>query len=346
VTSVAVDLKQNGYDEQRGRVFYRKLLDAARGDALTEAATLAAFDPVAFLETPAQPVAIEGYEPRRGEDLAFLFNVIAPEYFRTLKIAVLAGRAFEDRDDGTAPAVAIVNQTFAERFWGGTPHAIGQRVRLNEGAWRTVVGVAADVKYVRIDESPRPYLYVPLWQNYRSAMSLYMRGRPPDDVLVETARAHVTALDGDLPILTASTLSHHLTGALMLFDLTAIVLFVFGAVGMLLAALGTYGLVAYTVKQSTREIGIRLALGATGPSVVRAFLGRGVRLGAIGSAVGVAVALAVSRLLEGVLYGVSATDATAFGRALVIVMSGVIAAAIVPAWRASRTNALTALRQQ
>ena len=116
--------------------------------------------------------------------------------------------------------------------------------------------------------------------------------------------------------------------------------------GMALAAMGTYGLVSYTVKQSTHEIGIRMALGASGLVVVREFLGRGFRLGATGAAVGIVTAFGVSRLLESALFGVSATDATAFGRALAIVLSGVIVATLVPAWRAARTNPLTALRHQ
>ena len=123
-------------------------------------------------------------------------------------------------------------------------------------------------------------------------------------------------------------------------------LFVFGVAGMALAAMGTYGLVAYTVKQSTHEIGIRMALGASGLLVVRGFVARGLRLGAIGAALGIAAALGVSRLLGSVLFGVSATDANAFARALAIVMGVVVVATIVPAWRAARTNPLSALRHQ
>ena len=135
-------------------------------------------------------------------------------------------------------------------------------------------------------------------------------------------------------------------GALILFDLTATMLFIFGVAGMALAAMGTYGLVSYTVKQSTHEIGIRMALGASGLSVVRGFLGRGLRLGAIGAALGIVAALGVSRLLGSVLFGVSATDAISFARALALVLGGVVVATIVPAWRAARTNPLSALRHQ
>jgi putative ABC transport system permease protein len=346
VASVELDLKQNGYDEARGRVFYRNLLDAARADPDTESATLAAFHPLAFLDTPSRRVAVEGYEPQRNEELAFMFNIIGPDYFRTLAINVVAGRAFEQRDDQGAAPVVMVNNTLAQRFYGGASNAIGKRIRIAEGEWRTIVGVAADVKYIRINESPRPYLYLPFLQSYRSAMALHTRGPAPADALVERTRARVVALDPNLPILHAGKMSELMKGALLLFNLTATMLFIFGLAGMALAAMGTYGLVSYTVKQSTHEIGIRMALGAPASSVVRAFARRGLQLGAIGAALGIVVALAVSRLLGSALYGVSATDPASFASAFALVLGGVVLATIVPAWRASRTNPLTALRHQ
>ena len=346
VTAIALDVKQNGYDEARGRVFFRKLLEAARADAGVESATLAEHIPMGLLDTRARQVAIDGYEPRRGEDLAFMSNSVGSDYFRTLRIQLTAGRGFEDRDDETPAPVAIVNDTLAQRFWGGASNAIGKRIRVAEGAWRTVVGVAADVKYSRIDESPRPYFYLPLLQSYRSSMVLHTRGEGSADRLVDQARACVAALDGDLPILYARPMTETIRGALIFFDLAATMLFVFGVAGMALAALGTYGLVSYTVEQSTREVGIRMALGASGLAVVRGFLGRGLRLGAIGAALGTVAALGASRLLGSVLFGVSATDVVSFARALAIVLGGVAVATIVPAWRAARTNPLIALRHQ
>ena len=346
VTTAEVDLRQNGYDESRGRIFYRHLVDAVRLDPSIESATLAAFNPMGTGDTPARRVAIEGYEPRRGEDLAFMFNTVGSDYFRTLRINLVGGRPFEDRDDETAGPVVIVNDTLAQRFWGGATNAIGKRIRVADGDWRTVIGVAADIKYSRINEPRRPYLYLPFLQSYRSSMILHTRGTAPAAVLVEQARARIAALDADLPILYARPLAERISGALMVFSLTATMLFVFGAAGMALAAMGTYGLVSYTVKQRTHEIGIRMALGASNLSVVRDFLGRGLRLGAVGAAVGIVAALAVTRLLTSVLYGVSATDAISFARALVLVLGVVLVATLVPAWRAARTNAVSALRHR
>jgi macrolide transport system ATP-binding/permease protein len=346
VTATELDVKQNAYDEPRGRVFYRKLLDAARADPGIESATLAAYIPMGLLDTRVQRVSIDGYEPRKGEDLAFMWNTVGSDYFRTLRINLTAGREFEDRDDETGMPVAVVNATLAQRFWGDASNAIGKRIRFGDREWRTVVGVVTDVKYSRINEAPRPYFYVPFLQVYRSNMILHTRGPGSIDRLVDLARARVAALDGDLPILYAKPMGNQMRGALIFYNLTATMLFVFGVAGMALAAMGTYGLVSYTVKQSTHEIGIRMALGASGPSVVRQFIGRGLRLGAIGAAAGVVAALGVTRLLTSVLFGVSATDAISFARALALVLIVVMVAILVPAWRAARINPLSALRHQ
>jgi ABC-type antimicrobial peptide transport system permease subunit len=175
---------------------------------------------------------------------------------------------------------------------------------------------------------------------------VHTRGPASVDALVDQARKRVAALDPDLPILHARSLASSTRGALIFLELTSTMLFIFGAAGMALAAMGTYGLVSYIVRQSTHEIGIRMALGASGWSVVRGFVARGLRLGAVGAGIGIVAALGIGRVLGRALYGVSATDAISFARALGIVLGVVVVATIVPAWRASRTNPLTALRHQ
>ncbi len=346
VTAVETDVRQAGYDEARGRVFYRKLLDAARADRGVEVATLAAETPLGLLDSGARRVEIQGYEPRKGEDLALLWNTVGPDYFTTLRIALVAGRGFDDRDDEGAAQVAVVNATLAGRFWGGADNALGKRVRLGDDEWRTVVGVAADVKYSRINEAPRPYLYVPFFQAYRSRMVLQAKGSGAVESLVDQARANIASVDADVPVLSARSLAQATRGAFIFFDLAATMLLVFGAAGMLLAAMGTYGLVSYNVKQRTREIGIRMALGASALSVVRAFLGGGLRLGVAGAALGAAAALGLAQLLGSALFGVSPTDVPSFARALAVVLITVIMATLIPAWRASRTDPLRALRHQ
>jgi predicted permease len=346
MVSVSLDLKSSGYDETRGRDFYQRLLDAMRADRGIESAAIAATYPMTLVDFGVQRVAVDGYVPKRDEDLRFLSNVVGPDYFHTMRIHLVAGRDFEQRDDDSVVPVAIVNNTLATRFWDNATNAIGKRVRVADGRWRMVIGVAQDVKYSRVNEPPRPYVYVPFLQSYQSAMFLQARGTVPMSSLLELTRAHIAALDPDLPILDAKPLTEQTRSSLTIFEMAAQMLFLFGIAGMALAAMGIYGLVSYTVKQSTHEIGIRMALGAQGLSIVRGFVGRGLRLGAIGAGIGVVSALAVARLLSSILYGVSSTDGLSFARALGVVLGGVLIATVVPAWRATRTNPLTALRHQ
>jgi predicted permease len=346
VTSIAFDLTGNGYDEPRGLLFYRRLLDAARAEPGIESATLAEFNPMTFFESGALRVAIDGHDARRDEDLFLLTNAVGPDYFRTLRIGLTVGRAFEDRDDGLATPVAVVNTTLAQRFWGGAANAIGKRLRIDDGDWRTVIGVAADVKYVRINEPPRPFVYLPVLQSYRPNLVLHTRGSAPVAVLVDQAHALISAVDANLPIVSATSLADQTGGALYIFRYTSAGLLIFGVAGMALAAMGIYGLVSYTIRESTHEIGIRMALGASSVSIVKRFAGQGLRLGVVGAALGVVAALGASRLLGSVLFAISATDLMAFAGALAIVLGSALAASITPAWRAARGNPVTALRHQ
>jgi putative ABC transport system permease protein len=343
VTWVSLNLQQHGYDERSGRVFYRKLLDALRADAGIDSATLAGLTPLGIIEVPAEHLDIDGYAPSRGEDMAAQYNTVAPDYFRTLKINLVSGREFEDRDNESGAPVAIVNRTFAERFWGRAEAAVGKRFRLTGGDWRTIVGVAADLKYVRLNESPRPYFYLPFEQVYRPVMNVHTRGAADVTSLVKQTVSHIAALDRELDT-TGQALHELRRVALFMFQIVAGMLFVFGAAGMMLAAMGTYGLVSYTVTQSTREIGIRMALGATPPSVVRVFVARSLRLGAKGAAIGLVLAFGATRFLGGALFNISLTDGRSFAGALAIVIGAVIVATLVPAWRGARTNPLVALR--
>jgi predicted permease len=346
LTAISMDVKQAGLDEPEGRVFYRRLIESMRRSSGTDTATVALLGPLNLFATRAQRVEIDGYVPRKDDDLAFMWNAVGPDYFRTMRIPLVAGRDVLDRDDKATERVAVVNRTFAERFLGEPRRAIGRHIRVGDGEWRTIVGVAGDVKYLRLDEPPRPYVYLPVFQVYRSDLLLHTRGPAPSEAQVARARAEIAALAPNLPLMFARPMDDEMRGATIFMNLSAFMLFVFGATGIALAALGTYGLVSYTVTQSTRDIGIRMALGASALSVARAFVGRGVRLGVIGAVVGTAIALATSQLLGSVLFGVSATDPASFARALAIVLVTVALASLVPAWRASKTDPLKALRHQ
>jgi len=344
VISSRIDVSSNGYDQTRGRAFFAQLLDRLRADPATASATLGRNPPLTMVDQGAQRVTIDGYTPRRDEDLTFLTNIVAPDYFLTLNIRIIAGREFESRDEAGALPVAIVNETLARLYWGGGHEAIGKRVRVASDEWRTVIGVARDAKYSRVTEAARPYVYLPFLQAYQPTMMLHARGSAGVAPLIERLRTHVQALDPDLPTFEIRLLSDQARATLTILEMAADGLFIFGAAGMALAAMGIYGLVSYAVKQSTHEIGIRMALGARSGDVVWHFLQRGLRLGGIGVIVGIVSALAVTRLLGSVLYGVSATDPVSFVGAVAVVVGGVVVATVIPAWRAARTPPLKALR--
>jgi predicted permease len=343
VASLSVDLQPNGYDEARGRVFYDRVLTAAQAIPGVESATLATQLTLTLVDGTARPVEVENYQRRKDEDLVFLFNAVGPDYFQTLRIPLVAGRGFDRRDDPNAPMVAVVNETMARRFWKTPEAAIGQRIKSPQ--WRTIVGVARDVKYARLTEDPRPYVYLPLLQRYQPAFIVQVRGAGLPADLVARVRAALQGIDPNLPVLDARPLEEQIRVALMGFEMAAGTLTMFGAMAGLLAAIGLYGLIAYTVEQSRHEVGICMALGASRTDVLRRFLGRGLRLGVVGTAVGLAIAVATARLMNAVLYGVSAMDPGTFLAGAGAVLTITIAASFLPAWRASRWDPIAALRR-
>jgi predicted permease len=346
VSSVAVDLQPNGYDEARGRVFFESLLDAIAADAGIDAVSLASYLPLTLVDTAQRGLVIEGYSPRPDEDLALLHNIVGPDYFRTLRIGLIAGRDFERRDGPESPRVAIVNETLARRMWQTPEGALGRRIKIAGGDWRTIVGVARDLKYARVTEEPRPYVYLPFLQTYTPAMTMHARASSASPALLSEVAGHIRTIDPNLPILDSRMLSDQTRVALSPYEMAASTLVMFGLMTIVLAALGIYGLVAYTVKLSTQEIGVRLAIGARRIDVVRRFLRQGVGLATIGTVLGLGVAIAAARLVGGVLYGVNPLDSIAFSGATAIVIAIALAASFFPAWRASRTDPLTALRHR
>jgi hypothetical protein len=274
-----------------------------------------------------------------------MFNSVGPDYFKTLRIKMLAGREFEEADDAAAPKVAIVNETMARRFWDSPEGAIGKRIANSPGDWQTIVGVVRDVKYARLTETPRPYVYLAAVQNYRSEMVIHAKSRATSTDVLDRLQYHIRAIDPDLPILSARMLSEQARGDLGNYEMAASALVMFGAMTIALSALGIYGLVAYTVRQRTQEIGIRLAVGATRADVVKSFLGSGLRLATIGVALGLAAAIGITGLLANVIGSVGTIDVMSFIAATALVMTMAVSASFIPAWRGSRIDPLTALRR-
>jgi predicted permease len=346
VAAVTVDLRSSGYDAERGTAFYNRLLDTLRGQAGNEAVSLASSTPLTLVDSNSNEIAIEGRESRKGEDMRFLVTTVSPGYLTTLRIPLLTGRDFAGSDESASPLVAIINETMAGRFWGEPAGAIGNRIKVGRGEWRTIVGVARDIKYARVTEEPRSHVYVPSAQNYLASMVILVRSRDPEPAFLARVRSTIQTIDPNVPIVRANMLRDQTKAALSIFAMAAGSLMVFAAIATLLTALGTYGLVAYAARQSTHEIGIRIALGADRRDLLGRFLGRGLRLGAAGAVCGLVLSLTIARLLASLLYGVSPTDVASFTAALALVMTIVLVASLIPAWRASRTDPIAALRHR
>lgn len=345
VGSVAVDLQPGGYTAATGPVFYDRLLRQLREDPSIESASVARFVPLAMVDPGTEHVTIEGYAPRADEDLQFLYNAVGPAYFTTLRVTMLAGREFEVTDDASTQKVVIVNETLARRFWQSPEAAIGKRLSTQAGEWRLVVGVARDLKYSRLTEPARPYVYSAAAQNYRPGLVVHARSRATGTAILGQLEQHVRTLDPDLPILSSRMLAEQARGDLGTFEMAASALVMFGGMTIALSALGIYGLVSYTVKQSAQEIGIRLAVGASRTDVVRRFVGRGLRLAAAGALVGLAAAVGITQLVANAIGNLGAIDVTSAITATALVMAIALGASIVPAWRGSRTDPLSALRR-
>ena len=347
VTALAIDLQTAGYTDDTGPVMVERLLDALSTEPAFASASLAFNAPLSLVDGGSLSIAIEGYSPRADEDMIFLYNLVGPSYFQTLRIPLIAGREFSRTDDPNGPPAAIVNETLARRMWQSPENAIGKRLRTGStGEWRTVIGVARDVKYSRLSEPPRPFVYFPFLQMYDPGFIIHARATGDVADAMRRLRRHVNTLDPAIPIVRSITLPEQTRVALSVYELGAGALTMFGTLTIVLAAIGIYGLVAYSVKQSTHEIGIRMAVGANRTDVMLTFLRRGTGLAALGAGAGLALALAMSRSISSLLYGVTAYDALAFTGATAIVMGIALAASVFPAWSASNTDPLAALRHR
>lgn len=346
VTAVTVDLRSSGYDEPRGRGFYERVLDALRAQPGNESVALASILPLTLVDSNSLELAVEGREPRKGEDMRLLVNSVSPGYLETLRIPLLSGRDFAQTDRESSLPVAIINETMARRYWGTPNQALGNRIRVARREWRTIVGVARDIKYARVNEGPRPHVYLPAMQNYSSMMVLHVRSQDAEPALLTRIQSTIQTLDPNVPIVRSNMLRDQTRSALSIFSMAAGTLTMFGVIAMLLTAIGTYGLVSYAAHQSTHEIGIRIAVGADRNDVLGRFLTRGVRLGAFGAVCGLVLSLMIARLLASLLYGISPTDVVSFSAALGLVMIVVLLASLIPAWRASRTDPIAALRHR
>ena len=274
-------------------------------------------------------------------------NVVGPNYLKTVGVPLVRGRDFGPSDTEEAPAVVVVNEAFAARHFAGQD-ALGRRLSFNgaRGPWREIVGVARDSKYYTLGEARTPYVYLPLAQNHETGMGLVVRAKGEPAALAGAVRREVQSLEKNLPVTDARPMTEVIGAALYAARTGATLLTAFGLLALLLAAVGLYGVMAYTVSRRTREVGIRMALGARAADVLKLVLREALVLVACGVALGLAGAWAASRLLAGFLYGVSTTDPVAFLGTTAVLVAAALLACLVPARRATKVDPMVALRYE
>ena len=332
-----------GYDRARSEELYRRLHETLMTRPNVKAVGYTAIVPLGLSDTDSD-VEVAGYTPARNENMSFPLTWVTPGYFEAMGITMKEGRGFTDQDDSTSVRVMVVNEQMAKKYWAGAS-PIGRTVKYG-GKEHTVVGVVPTGKYRRLGEPPTPFYYLAQAQHWNRGMSIVIRTTGDPQAVAPALRSAVTAFDETLPVSDIRTMTRHLGIALMPARLAGAALGVFGLLGLVLASIGMYGVMAYTVSQRRREIGIRMAIGAAGRDVVGMIMRQGLTLVIIGAAIGIAGALGASRLLRGILYSPSVIDPLTFAGVPLLLTAVAALASWMPARRASGVDPLEALRRE
>jgi len=342
VVTTGVSLVAAGYDVPRAKIFQDELIDRLSALPGVESAAFASVTPLGYATYSSTAIVVDGYQPSLEEQPEVEYNQVSPGYFATLGIPLFSGREFTRRDDENAPLVAIVNQTMVRHYWGGQD-PVGRRLQV-KGRWARVVGMAADSKYESMGETPKSFFYVPLQQDFVREPDLNIRTTQSLQSTLAAVLREVHALDQNLALYEMITLQEQVNRATSPQLVAVILVSTLGGLALLLAAVGLYGVMSYAVAQSTREMGLRMALGAGAANLLRLVISRGLRLTAGGVLFGTVAALALTRLLGRLLYNVSPHNPWVFGSALAVMTMTAISACLLPAWRAARTDPARVLR--
>lgn len=344
VLVAGVDLTTQGYTDPEKLEFYRTLegrlrrLPGVTGVALGSAVPLDG-------TSSRTGTGVEGYEPKKGEDMEFHFAVVGPDYFRVLHIPLLRGRSFTDRDRAGAPSAAVVNEAFARRFWPGED-AVGKRLTYSYDLEDlTVVGVVPTARYGSLREDPTPFLYLPFLQTPH-AVKVHVRTRGDPAALIPEVRRVVHDVDPDLPITTLQPMRKLMAASLLPQRVGASILTLFAVLALALAAVGLYGVLAYVVSRRTRELGIRMALGADRGMILRLVIRRGLGITAVGLVLGLGLSALFGRIASRFLFGVSPVDPVAFGGVSAVLALAALLASWLPARRAASVEPAAALREE
>lgn len=342
VLTASVTLPAASYAKPEQRIgFYGRLLDRLGAVPGVRVASMVSFIPLGGSDTGLN-LLVEGQPPPRPEDTPIFWRrIIDPSYFRVMRIPLLKGREFTLHDTGS-PRVAIINETMARRYWPGTD-PLGKRFG-SRSTWYTIVGVAGDVRFTSVAKDADPEFYEPYRQAPQAEMTVAVRTESDPMLLAPALRRAVLEIDPTQAVSSITTMSQRLSQAMGTARLAATLLSVFGTVALLLAAVGIYGVISFSVARRTREMGIRMALGASGRDVLWMVVGQAVTLASIGVAVGIAGALALAGVVRGMLFGVKATDPFTYLVVSVLLIAIAALAAYVPARRAARVSPSVALR--
>jgi macrolide transport system ATP-binding/permease protein len=340
--TMTFDLGLQGYDQPRGEQFFRQLLE--RVGTLPGVAAVSVAQGGPLQGTLARSVFLEGGDP--NDRRLVQVNVVGPRYFETLGVPIIRGRGFTEDDREGAPKAVVINETMAKTFWKDAD-PVGKRFRFfSDSSMSEVVGVARDIKYNNLGEDPQSYIYEPLAQRYMAGMTLMVRTATTPGPLLNPVEREVRALDRDLPIVGRATVSEVLHQALWAPRVGASLLALFGLLALVLSAVGIYGVASYSVSQRRREIGIRMALGASARDVLGMILRQGMGVLAAGLVVGLAMALGITRLASNLLFGISPTDWISFGATSLLLTVVALTANLLPARRAIAVDPTVALRNE
>ncbi len=339
------ELSPAGYTRATGAAFDRQVLDRLSALPGVESVTLADFSPLSF-SIHSDYLQIEGYVPQPHESMEISRAIVGPNYFRTLRTSVISGREFTAADTAESQLVAVVNQAFVDRYWPGA-NALGKQV--TDGGDRfTVVGVVRNAKYRLLTSPTEPVIYLPNYQAYSPThdTTIHLRTTGDPRTMASSVEETIHQLNPELPLFNVNPLSVTMQLGTLFGRVAATFAASFGFLAMVLAAVGVYGVVAYTTRQRAREVGIRMALGAEKGDIYRVVLGQGFRLTLAGLVVGTALGLAFTRLLKAQLFGVSETDAITFTSTGLLLAVVALLACHIPARRATRVDPMVALRHE
>jgi predicted permease len=343
VLLTSFDLHTMGYTAATGTEFERQLVAQVKQLPGVQSATLADFSPLSFT-IRSEGVRPEGYVPRLHESMEADRGTVGSGFLEALRTPLLSGRDFTEQDNAEAQPVAIVNQAFVDRYWPGQ-NAIGKRIQ-DRTQWRTVVGVAVNGKYRRLIYDPTPLVLYPLAQRYQSEVTLHVRTTGDPRALADPVEQTIHSLNAGLPIYGVTTLKENMQMGSVFERIAVTFASSFGMLALILAAVGIYGVVAYTTRQRTHEIGIRIALGAAKSTIFRHVLAQGLWLTLGGLIVGVVASLFLTRFLRSMLFGVGTSDLLTFVTVAVVLCVVALLACYIPARRAAAVQPMQALRTE